>query len=154
MAQPPFPASTNISGSNPGPNFAQLPDTVQMATGNLWKVGTFQVSLTPAALATGPSVGEQTFIGTAATASTTQYFPTIGLLTTDIVVVTKAGAQTATVGILDSRVSAADTLAIKFLATAGTPTPAAGTAAAPYSVTVFRVQPNWSAPVSGSQLDW
>lgn len=149
-----FPASTNIDGSNPGPNSAALPDTVQMPTGNLWKVGTFQVSLTPAALAAGPSIGEQTFVGTAATASTTQYFPAIGLLTSDVVVVTKSGAQTATVGILDARVSATDTLAIKFLATAGTPTPAAGTAAAPYNVTVFRVQPNWTAPASGNQLDW
>jgi hypothetical protein len=154
MAQPPFPASTNVDGSNPGPNYAQLPDTVQMATGNLWKVGTFQISMTPAALGAGPSITEQTFVGTAATASATQYFPAIGLLPTDVVVVTKAGAQTANVGMLDSRVSAADTLAIKFIASAGTPTPAAGTAAAPYNVTVFRVQPNWTAPVSGNQLDW
>ncbi len=149
-----FPASTNVDGSNPGPNSAALPDTVQMPTGNMWKVGDFDISLTPAALATGPSIGEQTFVGTASTASTTQYFPQIGLLTTDVVVVTKRGAQTAAVGILDSRVSAADTLAIKFLATAGTPTPAAGTAAAPYTVTVFRTQPNWTAPASGNQLDW
>ncbi len=149
-----FLASTNVDGSNPGPNFAVLPDTVQMPTGNIWKVGTFSISMTPAALATGPSVNEQTFIGTASTASATQYFPTIGLLTTDIVVVTKPGAQTAAVGILDSRVSAADTIAIKFLATAGTPTPAAGTAAAPYYVTVFRIQPNWTAQATGPQLDW
>lgn len=147
------PAVTNITGSNPGPNSGALPDTVVMPIGNLWKVGTFSVSLTPAALVTGPSVGEQTFVGTAATASTTQYFPTIGLLTTDIVVVTKPGAQTAAVGLLDARVSALDTLAIKFLATAGTPTPAAGTAAAPYYVTVFRQQPNWVAAAT-PQLDW
>lgn len=145
---------TNVDGSNPGPNIVNLPDTAQMPVGNLWKVGTFSVSLTPAALVTGPSIGEQTFVGTAATASATQYFPAIGLLTTDVVVVTKPGAQTAAVGLLDARVSAADTLAIKFLATAGTPTPAAGTAAAPYYVTVFRVQPNWTAPASGNQLDW
>ena len=149
-----FPSVTNVSGSNPGPNPAVLPDTVQSPVGNLWKVGTFQVALTPAALSTGPSIGEQTFVGTAATASTTQYYPAIGLLTTDVVVVTKAGAQTAAVGILDARVSATDTLAIKFLATAGTPTPAAGTTASPYNVTVFRVQPNWTAPASGNQLDW
>jgi len=149
-----FPAVTNIDGSNPGPNSATTPDTVQSPVGNLWKVGTFNVALTPAALSSGPSVGEQTFVGTAATASTTQYYPAIGLLTTDVVVVTKPGAQTAAVGILDARVSALDTLAIKFLATAGTPTPAAGTAAAPYQVTVFRAQPNWSAPASGNQLDW
>jgi hypothetical protein len=149
-----FPAATNVTGSNPGPNPAVLPDTVQLPVGNWWKVGSFPVSLTPAALATGPSIGEQTFVGTAATASTTQYFPAIGLLTTDVVVVTKPGAQTATVGMLDARVSATDTLAIKFIATAGTPTPAAGTAAAPYIVTVFRVQPGWTAPASGNQLSW
>ena len=147
-------STTNISGSNPGPNVVANPDQIWYPIGNVWKVGTFNVSLTPAALSTGPSVGEQTFVGTAATASTTQYFPAIGLQTTDIVVVTNPGAQTAAVGILDSRVSAADTLAIKFLATAGTPTPAAGTATAPYTVTVFRPQPNWAVPASGNQLDW
>ena len=150
-----FPAATNVDGSNPGPNAVPLPDTVQAPVGNLWKVGTFQVSLTPAALAAGPSIGEQTFVGTASTASATQYYPAIGLLTTYVVVVTKNNeAQTAAVGILDARVSATDTLAIKFLATAGTPTPKAGTAALPYTVTVFRVQPNWTAPASGNQLTW
>jgi hypothetical protein len=148
------PAVTNVDGSNPGPNSAALPDTVQSPVGNMWKVGTFAIALTPAALATGPSIGEQTFVGTAATASTTQYFPAIGLLTTDRVFVENPAAQTAAVGLLDARVSAADTLAIKFLATAGTPTPAAGTAAAPYYVTVFRQQPQWTAPASGNQLDW
>lgn len=149
-----FPAVTNIDGSNPGPNSSSLPDTIQIPTGNLWKVGTFAVALTPAALSTGPSIGEQTFVGTAATASTTQYFPTIGLLTTDRVFIENPAAQTAAVALLDARVSAVDTLAIKFLATAGTPTPVAGTTAAPYYVTVFRQQPNWTAPASGSQLDW
>lgn len=149
-----FPSVTNVDGSNPGPNVGSLPDIVQAAVGNLYKVGSFNIALTPAALSTGPSIAEQTFVGTAATASATQYYPTIGLLTTDVVVVTKQGAQTAAVGMLDARVSATDTLAIKFLATAGTPTPAAGTAASPYTVTVFRPQPNWTAPASGSQLDW
>jgi hypothetical protein len=149
-----FVASTNVDGSNPGPNSAASPDTVQMPTGNMWKVGTFAIALTPAALSTGPSIGEQTFVGTAATASTTQYYPAIGLLPTDRVIVENPAAQTAAVGMLDARVSATDTLAIKFLATAGTPTPVAGTAAAPYYVTVFRQQPNWSAPASGNQLDW
>jgi hypothetical protein len=149
-----FPASTNVDGSNPGPNSASLPDTVQMATGNLWKVGTFAVALTPAALGTGPSVAEQTFVGTAATASTTQYYPAIGLLTTDRVIVQSSAAQTAASSLVHARVSATDTLALMFLATAGTPTPAAATAAAPYYVTVYRQQPNWSAPASGNQLDW
>lgn len=138
-----FPAVTNIDGSNPGPNSSALPDTIQIPTGNLWKVGTFGLVIAPAALAAGPSVGEQVFAATG-----------IGLLTTDRVFVEYPGAQTAAVALLDARVSAADSLAIKFLATAGTPTPAAGTAAVPYYVTVFRQQPNWSAPASGSQLDW
>ena len=147
-------AVTNIDGSNPGPNSATLPDTVQSPVGNLWKLGTFAVALTPAALAAGPSIGEQTFVGTAATASATQYYPAIGLLTTDRVIVSSSAAQTAASSIVHARVSATDTLAISFLATAGTPTPVAATAAAPYYVTVFRQQPNWSAPASGNQLDW
>lgn len=134
-----FPSVTNVDGSNPGPNVANQPDTVQSPVGNLWKVGTFGITITPAALATGPSIGEQAFAATG-----------IGLLTTDRVLVEYPGAQTAAVGILDSRVSLADTLAVKFLATAGTPTPAAGV----YYVTVFRIQPNWTAPASGNQLDW
>jgi hypothetical protein len=149
-----FPASTNVDGSNPGPNAASLPDTVSLPVGNWFKVGTFPIALTPAALGAGPSIGEQTFVGTAATASATQYFPAIGLLPTDVVVVTKAGAQTANVAMLDARVSATDTLAIKFLATTGTPTPAAGTTASPYSVTVFRVMPNWTAQTGVNQLSW
>ena len=138
-----FPSVTNVDGSNPGPNVALLPDTTQSPTGNLWKVGTFALVITPSALASGPSVGEQTFAATG-----------IGLLTTDRVFVEYPGAQTANVAILDARVSALDTLAVKFLGTTGTPTPAAGTAATPYYVTVFRQQPNWSAPASGSQIDW
>ena len=63
-----FPAVTNVDGSNPGPQASNLPDTVQAPVGNLWKVGTFAIALTPAALGAGPSIGEQTFVGTAATA--------------------------------------------------------------------------------------
>ena len=148
------PSVTNATGSNPGPNGAPLPDTVQLATGNLWKVGTFAVALTPAALGSGPIITEQTFVGTAATASTTQYYPAIGLLTTDRVVVASSAAQTATTSIVHARVSAADTLAISFFGTTGTPTPVAATAAAPYYVTVYRQQPNWTAPASGNQIDW
>jgi hypothetical protein len=149
-----FPASTNVDGSNPGPNSVALPDTVQAAVGNLWKVGTFAVALTPAALGSGPIITEQTFVGTAATASATQYYPAIGLLTTDRVVVTSSAAQTSTTSIIHSRVSATDTLAISFFGTTGTPTPLAATAAAPYYVTVYRQQPNWAAPASGNQIDW
>ena len=138
-----FPAQTNVTGSNPGPNPANLPDTVQSPVGNLWKVGTFALVITPTALASGPSIAEQTYAATG-----------IGLLTTDRVLVEYPGAQTANVGMLDCRVSAADTLAIKWVASTGTPTPAAGTAATPYYVTVFRQQPNWTAPASGNQIDW
>jgi hypothetical protein len=138
-----FPAVTNVDGSNPGPQSGTLPDTVQSPVGNLWKVGRFALVISPAALAAGPSVNVQTFAASG-----------IGLVVGDIVIVTYNGAQTATVAILDSRVSAADQLEVKFLATAGTPTPAAGTAASPYFVTVFRVQPNWAAQATGSQLDW
>ena len=138
------PAVTNLTGSNPGPQTSTVPDTIQSPIGNLWKVGRFALTaITPSALATGPSVGEQTFAASG-----------IGLLTTDTVVVSYAGSQTAAVGIVGARVSATDTLAISFLATAGTPTPAAASAANPYYVTVFRIQPNWTVPASGSQLDW
>lgn len=138
-----FPSSLNVTGSNPGPVADVLPDTVQSPIGNVWKVGRFALVITPAACATGPSVNVQSFAATG-----------IGLIVGDQVQVTYAGSQTAAVGILDSRVSAADTLEVKFLATAGTPTPAAGSTATPYIVTVLRVQPNWAAPASGNQIDW
>jgi len=134
-----MPSVTNVDGTNPGPNIGILPDTVQSPVGNLWKVGTFAISITPSALATGPSVAEQTFSATG-----------IGLLTTDRVLVNYPGAQTAAVAMASARVSAADTLAITFVATAGTPTPASGS----YYVSVFRIQPNWTAPATGNQLDW
>lgn len=139
-----FPASTNVDGSNPGPNSAALPDTVQIPTGNIWKIGRFALSaITPAALATGPSVNVQSFAATG-----------IGLIVGDQVQVTYAGLQTANVAILDARVSVADTLEVKFLASAGTPTPAAASVANPYIVSVLRVQPLWTAPASGNQITW
>jgi hypothetical protein len=149
-----FPASTNVDGSNPGPNAVTAPDTVQLAVGNLWKVGTFAVALTPAALGSGPIITEQTFVGTAATASTTQYYPAIGLQVGDRVLVSTSATQTATTSVVAARVTAADTLGISFFGTTGTPTPVAGTVAAPYYVTVWRQQTNWIAPASGNQLDW
>lgn len=133
-----FPAVTNIDGSNPGPNSSVLPDTVQMPTGNIWKVGRFAITLTPASVAT-ISAPVQTFAATG-----------IGLLTTDTVVVTPPSTTTG-VAQAATYVSAADTLAIQFVnPTAGPLTPPSGT----YFVTVFRVQPNWVAPASGNQLDW
>lgn len=133
-----FPAVTNIDGSNPGPNSSSTPDTVQSPVGNLWKVGRFAISITPASVAT-ITAPIQNFAATG-----------IGLLTTDSVVVTPPGA-TAGVAQAAAWVSAADQLSIQFVnPTAGPLTPPAGT----YLVDVFRVQPNWSAPASGNQLDW
>lgn len=133
-----FPSVTNVDGSNPGPNSSTTPDTVQSPVGNLWKVGRFAISLTPTSVAT-ISAPIQNFAATG-----------IGLLTTDSVVVTPPGG-TAGVAQAAAWVSAADQLSIQFVnPTAGSLTPPAGT----YLVDVFRVQPNWSAPASGNQLDW
>lgn len=137
------PASTNIDGTNPGPNVTNLPDPVTMPVGNIWKDGVFPLVITPAACAAGPSVNVQTFAATG-----------IGLVVGDQVAVTYKGTQTAAVGILDARVSAADQLEIKFLATAGTPTPAAGSVANPYLVTVLRPLPNWAPGSTTQQMDW
>ena len=134
-----FPSVTNVDGSNPGPNSSSLPDTVQMPVGNIWKLGVFSITLSPTLAAPNTSA-EQTFASTG-----------IGLLTTDLVVVQKPTAQAGLV-LGGSRVSAADTLAITFgNLTAATITPTASQA---YIVGVFRVQPNWTAPATGNQLDW
>lgn len=132
-----FPAVTNVDGSNPGPNSVTLPDTVQSPVGNVWKIGSFTLTLSPASVANATSA-EQTFTMT-------------GLLTTDIVYVSKPTTQ-AGLGIVNSRVSAAGVIAINFgNFTAATITPTASEA---YQVLVVRVQPNWTAPSSGSVLDW
>lgn len=132
-------ATTNVDGSNPGPNVGTLPDTVQMPTGNIWKNGIFSITLSPTSVAPN-TVAEQTFASTG-----------IGLLTTDQVTVSKPTTQ-AGLGIVNARVSAADTLALAFInATAATITP---TASEVYTVEVNRVQPNWTKPATGNQLDW
>ena len=133
-----FPASTNVDGSNPGPNSTTLPDTVQMPTGNMWKVGVFQLTLSTVSVAWSTTT-EQTFSATG-----------IGLHTTDMVLVQKPTTQPG-LGIAGSRVSAADTLAINFINVTTTLTPTAGEV---YKVAVFRIQPNWTAPASGNQIDW
>lgn len=134
-----FPAVTNVTGSNPGPQADNLPDTVQMPTGNLWKVGRFSLTLSPVAVA-ATSAATQAFAATG-----------IGLLTTDTVIVT-CTAPLAGVTNANAYVSAADTLSVTFVnPTAGSLTPTASTL---YYVTVFRIQPNWTAPASGNQLDW
>ena len=133
------PTVNNVNGSNIGPNSAVLPDTVQLPVGNLWKVGVFNLTLSPATVAT-TTTAEQTFAATG-----------IGLLTTDFVIVQKPTAQ-AGLFISNPRVSAADTLAITYgNTTSGTLTP---TTSEVYKVVVIRVQPNWTAPASGNQLDW
>jgi hypothetical protein len=133
------PAVTNVTGSNPGPQVDNLPDTVQIPTGNLWKIGVFNITLSPSIVNT-ITAPEQTFAATG-----------IGLLVTDQVQV-QCMAPLAGVGIVNSRVSAADTLAIQFVnPTAGNLTPTASTV---YRVTVLRVQPNWTAPATGNQIDW
>src|SRR6185312_7447549 len=124
-----FPASTNVDGSNPGPNVSTTPDTTQSPVGNVWKIGMFNLTLSPVAVAAN-TTAEQTFANTG-----------IGLLTTDFVDVSKPTAQ-AGLGIVGVRVSAADTLAITFSNnTAGSITP---TASQVYQVQVTRAQPNWT----------
>jgi len=134
-----FPAVTNVTGSNPGPQSDTLPDTVQLPTGNIWKIGYFNLTLTPVGVGVTTAT-EQTFAATG-----------IGLLTTDFVYVNKPAAQ-ASLGIVGARVSAADTLALTYSnQSAATITP---TAAEVYKVRVLRVQPNWSQQATGNQLDW
>ncbi len=134
-------ATTNITGSNPGPDSATLPDTIQMPTGNIWKLGVFTLTLGPATVATTTSA-EQTFAATG-----------IGLITTDFVWINASAASLgAGVSIASARVSATDTLAITFAnVSAATATPATNGS---YKIFVARIQPNWTAPSSGNQLDW
>jgi hypothetical protein len=132
-----FPSVTNLTGVNPGPNDAVLPDTVQLPVGNIWKIGSFALTLSPSSVA-NVTVAEQTFTMT-------------GLLTTDLVVVQNPSPQ-AGLGIAGSRCSAAGVLAISFVnPTSATITPTSSVA---YEVAVLRVQPNWTAPTSGSLIDW
>ena len=133
-----FPSSTNVDGSNPGPNVSTQPDTTQSPIGNVQKMGIFSLALTPSAVAAN-TTAEQTFAATG-----------IGLLVTDNVDVSKPTFQ-AGLGIVNVRVSAVDTLAITYVnATAGSLTPTAET----YQVAVTRIQPNWIKPASGNQMDW
>jgi hypothetical protein len=133
-----FPSTTNVDGSNPGPNVSTQPDTTQAATGNIWKQGLFLLTITPALVAANTTV-EQSFANTG-----------IGLVVGDFIEVNKPSAQ-AGLGVVNTRVSAADTLAITFVnATGSGITPTAET----YQVYVVRPQPNWVKPASGNQMDW
>lgn len=124
--------------TNPGPSIAQNPEP-QAPIGNVAKLGRFSITLSPASVANATSA-EQTFDASA-----------IGLLTTDVVLVQKPTTQ-AGLGIVGSRVSATNVLAITFMnATAATITPTASQA---YIVTVIRVQENFNAPSSGPAMNW
>ena len=133
-----FPASTNVDGSNPGPNVSTTPDTTQSPIGNVQKMGVFSISLTPSAVSatTAPA---QNFSATG-----------IGLLVGDQVDVSPPSA-TAGVALASAWVSAVDQLSIQWVnPTAGSLTPPAGN----YIVVVTRVQPNWVKSASGNQMDW
>ena len=133
-----FPATTNVNGSNPGPNSAVKPDVVQMPVGNRLSNWTFSLAVAPVAVAAN-TTAEQAFAATG-----------IGLIVGDFVDVIKPTAQ-AGLGIVNARVSAIDTLAITYInATAGSLTPTAES----YQVSVARTLPNWSPPASGNQLDF
>lgn len=133
------PVVNNVDGTNAGPNVTLLPDTVQLSTGNIWKSGLFSITLSPALIVLN-TTAEQTFANTG-----------IGLLPGDYVAVNKPTAQ-AGLGIVGTRVSAADTLAITFSNNTGSSiTP---TASEVYLVYVVRPQPLWTAPAVAPQLDW
>src|ERR1700735_417480 len=91
----------NVDGSNSGPNVTTLPDTIQMPTGNIWKNGVFNLTLSPASVAVTTTT-EQTFAATG-----------IGLIVGDLVLVNKPTSQ-AGLGIVGARVSAAGTFAIPY----------------------------------------
>lgn len=131
-------ATTNVDGSNPGPNVVTQPDPIQYPIGNAWKLGVFNLKLSPALVAANTSV-EQAFANTG-----------IGLLVGDFVSVSKPTWQ-AGLAIVNERVSAVDTLAVAFGNFTG-----AGiqpTANEVYQVTVLRPLPNW-APGGAVQMDW
>lgn len=127
-----------MATNNPGPAVLANPEP-QSSIGNLWKVGIFNLTLSPVSVAT-ITAAEQTFDASS-----------IGLLTTDVVLIQKPTAQ-AGLGIAGSRVSATDVLAVTFVnPTAAAITP---TASEVYKVTVLRVQPNFVAPSTGPAMNW
>lgn len=131
-------ATTNVDGSNPGPNVSTLPDTVQYPVGNVWKVGVFSISITPASVAT-VTAPVQNFANTG-----------IGLKVTDQVDVSPPSA-TAGVALCSAWVSAADQLSIQWVNPTAAPlVPPAGS----YLVSVMRPLPEWSSGSSSVQMDW
>lgn len=106
----------------PTTNFGTLAaDSIALGSGTaITKVVVYSQTITPASVAT-VTVAEQTFTVT-------------GLTTADTVVVNPAAISNA-VGIVGARVSAADTLAVRFVnPTAGALTPTAGT----WTILAFR----------------
>jgi hypothetical protein len=79
-------------------------------------------SISPSALATGPSIGTQTSTGWA------------GLLVGDRIVVTPPGNMAAATAIGGAWCAVAGTLSIAWICSTGTPTPTSGV----YTVTIFR----------------
>lgn len=134
------PVINNVDGSNAGPNTTQLPDTIQLQTGNIWKSGIFSLVLSPSAVGAN-TTAEQLFSLTG-----------LGLLPGDFISVNKPTAQ-AGLGIVGQRATAtADQLAITFSNNTGASiTP---TASESYLISVIRVQPLWTPPTTGNQLDW
>lgn len=131
-------ATTNVDGTNPGPNVVTLPDTIQYPIGNVWKVGVFTLALTPASVAT-VTAPAQVFSNTG-----------IGLKVGDQVDVSPPSA-TAGVALCSAWVSAADQLSIQWVnPTVGALTPPAGN----YTVAVLRPLPEWSSGSSSVQMDW
>lgn len=89
-----------------------MPGPASLSFGNVANSFMLRVPINTAALATGPSTTERTF--------TVQ-----GLLPGDVVTLCPPSFVN-TVAIGSVRVSAANTLAVNFIATAGTPTPPVG----------------------------
>lgn len=134
-------ATANVDGTNPGPNVVTQPDTIQYPIGNVWKVGVFQISITPTAVS-ATTAPVQNFAATG-----------IGLQVGDAVDVGYGAGLTPTVNVAvaSAYVSAADQLSIQFVnPTAGSLTPAAGK----YQVMVLRPLPLWSSGSSSVQMDW
>lgn len=86
-----------------------MPGPANIPTGSAQNVFVLSVPVSTTSLATGPSTQERTFT-------------VPGLLVGDVVSVCKPSYQN-TIAIGNVRVSANNTLAITFIATAGTPTP-------------------------------
>lgn len=120
---------TNLTGSNAGPNVDTIPELIGLSIGNVAKVGVFSLTLAPVAV---PTI-----------TNTEQTFAVPGLQLGDFVSTAySAGA----VGIVNSRVSAVNVLAVTFTnPTAGSVTPPTGV----YTLFVGRVNPNEATDIPG-----